>query len=39
MTFNPLKDEAKVQKAFAAAVCYFYTKYNCVKNRVNRLPA
>jgi len=50
MTSDPLKDEAKVQKAFAAytankfpsiaaAARYFCAKYNRVKNRVNRLPA
>ena len=49
MTSNPLEDEAKVQKAFAAyiahkfpsiaaAVCHFHAKYNRVKNRVNGLP-
>ena len=49
MTSNPLKDKAKVQKAFAtytankfpsiaATICHFYAKYNRVKNRVNRLP-
>ena len=50
MSSDPLEDKAKVQKAFAAytahkfpsfaaAVCHFYAKYNCVKNCVNRLPA
>ena len=50
MTSDPLEDEAKVQKAFAAytahkfpsiaaTVCHFHAKYNCVKNCVNRLPA
>ena len=50
MTSNSLKDEAKVQKAFAAytahkfssiaaAARYFNAKYNRVKNRVNGLPA
>ena len=49
MTSNPLEDEAKVQKAFAAytvnkfpsiaaAVRHFCAKYNRVKNRVNGLP-
>jgi|ERR1700722_11005050 len=49
MTSNSLKDEAKVQKAFAAyiahkfssitaAACHFNAKYNHIKNRVNRLP-
>jgi len=50
MTSDPLKDKARVQKAFtaytankfpsiAAAACHFYAKYNRVKNYVNRLPA
>jgi hypothetical protein len=50
MTSNPLEDEAKVQKAFAAytanefpsiaaAARYFCAKYDRVKNRVNGLPA
>ena len=49
MTSDPLKDEAKVQKAFAAytahkfssiaaAARHFHTKYDYVKNRVNGLP-
>ena len=49
MTSDPLKNEAKVQKAFttytahkfssiATTVRHFSAKYNCVKNRVNRLP-
>jgi len=50
MTSDPLEDEVKVQKAFAAYTAYkfpsiaaaaaalFYAKYNRVKNRVNRLP-
>ena len=49
MTSNPLKDEAKVQKAFAAytankfpsiaaATRHFCTKYDHIKDRVNRLP-
>ena len=50
MTSDPLEDEAKVSKAFAAytanefssiaaATRYFYAKYDRVKNRVNGLPA
>ena len=50
MTSNPLEDEAKVQKAFAAytankfpsitaAARHFCTKYNRVKKRINGLPA
>ena len=50
MTSDPLKHEAKVQKAFAAypahkfssiaaAVRHFHAKYDRVKNRVNGLPA
>ncbi|XTI86370.1 hypothetical protein V2W45_1381094 [Cenococcum geophilum] len=50
MTSDPLKDEAKVQKAFAAYIAhkfpsiaatarYFNAKYDRVKNRVNGLPA
>ena len=50
MTSDPLEDEARVQKAFAAytanefpsiatAARYFCTKYDRVKNRVNGLPA
>ena len=50
MTSDPLEDEAKVQKAFAAymahkfpsiaaAARHFYAKYDRVKNRVNGLPA
>ena len=49
MTSDPLKDEARVQKAFAtytankfpsiaAAARYFCAKYDRVKNRVNGLP-
>ena len=49
MTSDPLKDEARVQKAFAAYIAnefpsiattarHFCAKYNRVKNRVNRLP-
>ena len=49
MTSDPLKDEARVQKAFAAYTAnefpsiaatarHFYAKYDRVKNRVNRLP-
>jgi hypothetical protein len=49
MTSDSLEDEAKVQKAFAtytahkfssiaAAARHFHTKYDRVKNRVNRLP-
>ena len=49
MTSDPLEDKAKVQKAFAAYTAHkfssiattarhFYAKYDCVKNRVNRLP-
>ena len=50
MTSDPLKDEAKVQKAFvtytahkfpsiAAAARHFLAKYDRVKNHVNGLPA
>ena len=50
MTSDPLEDEAKVQKAFAAytahkfpsiaaAARHFHAKYDRVKNRVNGLPA
>jgi hypothetical protein len=50
MTSDPLEDEAKVQKAFAAytanefpsiaaAARHFCAKYDRVKNRVNGLPA
>ena len=50
MTSDPLEDEARVQKAFAAytankfpfiaaAACHFCAKYNRVKNRINRLSA
>ena len=49
MTSDPLEDEAKVQKAFAAytahkfrsiaaAARHFDAKYDRVKNRVNGLP-
>ncbi|XTI95585.1 hypothetical protein V2W45_1324565 [Cenococcum geophilum] len=46
MTSDPLEDDAKVQKAFAAytahefpsAARHFHAKYNRVKNRVNGLP-
>jgi hypothetical protein len=49
MTSDPLKDKAKVQKAFAtytahkfpsiaATARHFYAKYNRIKNRVNGLP-
>ena len=49
MTSDPLEDEAKVQKAFTAytahkfssiavTVRHFHTKYDCVKNHINRLP-
>jgi len=46
MTSDPLEDEAKVQKAFAAhefpsiaaAARHFHAKYNRVKNCVNGLP-
>ena len=50
MTSDSLKDEAKVQKAFAAYIAHkfssiaaaarhFDAKYDRVKNRVNGLPA